>query len=1039
MKTLIYVVLSLAALFSFSHANAEIYFVDARNGNDSFNGTSATLSGTNGPWQSISRVNSAVLQPGDQVLFSCGQTWYESLKPSGNGTSTAKIHFGSYPAQCPDKPKISGFRTIASHNWQPYQGNIWKTTFPQSLIANSSLATSVAHWSKWPADAGQSFATDCPLSVKGCMNFRAGPSNASSLAISRIFPIVGGQKYVASLSIFALNDVSVNVIVRENGNKFSRLGLSQKITGTGQWQHLRLEFTATATLPNARLDIEVPKNKQVYLRDSSVYQNDILLKPSSVLFDGDPLTIAHHPNVGHDTANPDSVYLRTSEASPILRDRNNRQYNTQIMTSDLKLPAGASVDKGTKLRLREVNWLINDYAISSVGTDTIYISPYTMYPVSSAGWGFYFYDDLWMLDSAGEWFFDEITQTLYVWTPTNENPGNRVALATLVTSINLDSKNNIIVKNLEIDGAITGVSMKKSTNIYVENQNIFNTYGNAIFASESANAIISSNIINRSGVSGTATINALNSTNALIENNSISEAGVIIKDKKRISLPMTYERTIIGGISSIIANNSLSYIGGDAIYGREDNNIDSNIIEKACFNINDCGAIYVYSNSKGTSIQNNLILDILGDFNGIPDLMYKINNGIYLDGGVSGLLVTGNTVKGGMTSIHIHNGGKNNIQGNILYGADKWLIWQQEDTLEYGGMLDNVISDNQLFPTVNEVAINNSTIHSTETSSFATYANNQYSTIHSPHITRETNGLSLSTAHTLEDWQIAITINGDPRNNDLNSTAPAPLPFLAHGIVGNNFMVNGDFSSDLKNWGTWSAVAPAPTRNLEGCLPVSVNCMHVGSGGSETLVHSPKFTITKSNFYRVTFDLQTTVDQANFTAQVRFAGPNNYKALMNNVYKFSSSTDWERHSFVFEATDSARSTTIDDQGARFDIKGVPVNQEIWIANLVIEPYNPALLAATRSDLLINKTDVNKAMDCPTRESAADLCSHYFVFPEATTAVWPISVPPRSGRIVFTQNITLIDTDGDGIADSQDQCPGTDYGLAVNGKGCSLLD
>ena len=116
MKYLGYLLLTLTTLCCCSNAMAVTYYVDARNGNDSFSGTTSAVSATNGPWQSIARVNAAVLQPGDQVLFSCGQTWYETLKPAGNGTVAAKIYFGSYPSQCADKPKISGFRSVAGFN-----------------------------------------------------------------------------------------------------------------------------------------------------------------------------------------------------------------------------------------------------------------------------------------------------------------------------------------------------------------------------------------------------------------------------------------------------------------------------------------------------------------------------------------------------------------------------------------------------------------------------------------------------------------------------------------------------------------------------------------------------------------------------------------------------------------------------------------------------------------------------------------------------------------------------------------------------------
>ena len=251
-------------------------------------------------------------------------------------------------------------------------------------------------------------------------------------------------------------------------------------------------------------------------------------------------------------------------------------------------------------------------------------------------------------------------------------------------------------------------------------------------------------------------------------------------------------------------------------------------------------------------------------------------------------------------------------------------------------------------------------------------------------------------------------------------------------------MINGDFSEGLQGWGIGMPHAPYASKTLEGCLPVSVNCMHFIPGASLSVVHSPKFAITKGKFYRVTFDLKSTVDNAFVYSTVRLAGPSKYNDLMKDPPIFASSTEWKRHSFVFEATDTAANPTINDQGARFDFAATE-EVSMWIANLEIAPFDLGVIGPTRSDLLVNITDVDKTMDCPTRLSNPLLCSSYVLFPEATVAVWPISVSPRSGRIVFTQNITLLDSDEDGIANSQDECAHTVKGLAVNGRGCSLTD
>jgi len=1035
MKYFGFLSLILEAAFGCSNALAMTYYVDATNGNDGWSGTTSTVSTTNGPWQSIAKVNSESLQPGDQVLFSCGQTWSETLNPGNDGTAANKIYFGSFPLQCADKPKISGFRSISGFNWQPYQGNIWKTTFPQNLIINGSLSASVDNWSKWPSDASQTFESTCPLSTAGCMNFLGGTSSNSNLAISNSFPVVGGKKHVLTFSFFAPSDTSGNLIVRENGNSYRTLGLVKTITGSNQWQNINVEFTSTQTLANARLDIEVPKAKRIYIQSVQLQETGVLPKPNMVIFDGDPVTIAHHPNTGYDISRPDSVYLRTTAPSPTITDSNGHQFSSQIVVPDLKLPPGVSVEPDTKLILRTMDWKIDDFVVTGVGENTLSITPNTSYPLSQAGWGFYFYDALWMLDSPGEWFFDNTTQTLYLWTPTNQIPDNRTSIATIDTAIDLRNKSNLTVENLEIDGAATGVDIANSTNVTLQNLNIHNISNLAIGAQNSINDTISTNQINRTGVDG---IRADYSTNGLIENNVMTEVGIFEKADKLISIPMQMGVGIQSGFETIISNNLLSDIAGNAINVSTDNDVDSNIIQRSCIIINDCGAITLAPlPSLKTAIRNNLILEVLGNMDGTPDKSGRIANGIYLDNGTSNISVIGNTVKGGTNAIHIHNGHKNTISNNILYGSVDRLIWQQE-TSQSGDIYGNIITENQFFTaSPNSLDILSATKFGSA-ENFATYDYNHYSTIYSPIIAVET-AVKGSIAYSLEDWQTAETLNGIQRNNDINGNAPAPIPLYARGIVGQNFITNGNFSDGINAWGSWNAVAPSSVRTLEGCLPVSVNCMHVIAGASETLINSPKFAVTKDEFYRVTFDLMSSVDNAQLNGVIHLAGPTKYDILMQVPALFSTSQNWQRHSFVFQATASAANPTINDQGARFDIEGIQTGQSLWVANLEIRPFDPGVVGLSRSDLLVNITDTYTTIDCPIQLTNPGLCSSYVSFPEGVATIWPISVPPRSGRIVFTQNLNLPDTDSDGIADSQDDCPGTLKGLEVNGRGCSLFD
>lgn len=66
-------------------------YVDATSGNDSYDGMSPEM-----PWKTISKVNTSLFQPGDNVLFNSGQSWREQLIAPSSGISGNPVTFRSY-------------------------------------------------------------------------------------------------------------------------------------------------------------------------------------------------------------------------------------------------------------------------------------------------------------------------------------------------------------------------------------------------------------------------------------------------------------------------------------------------------------------------------------------------------------------------------------------------------------------------------------------------------------------------------------------------------------------------------------------------------------------------------------------------------------------------------------------------------------------------------------------------------------------------------------------------------------------------------
>ena len=101
----------------FSCLLATEYYV-SNSGSDVNNGQSPQAA-----WQTISKVNSIKLQPGDVVMFERGGVWRDELLVHCSGTHDKYITYASYGAG--PRPQILGSEKV--DNWEHVQGNIWRS------------------------------------------------------------------------------------------------------------------------------------------------------------------------------------------------------------------------------------------------------------------------------------------------------------------------------------------------------------------------------------------------------------------------------------------------------------------------------------------------------------------------------------------------------------------------------------------------------------------------------------------------------------------------------------------------------------------------------------------------------------------------------------------------------------------------------------------------------------------------------------------------------------------------------------------------
>ena len=98
---------------------AVTYFVSSSFGDDNNGGLSE-----GSPFETVDHVNQLDLNPGDRVLFKCGDEWRaDPLMIIKSGLAGQPITFGSYPAGCANQPLFSGAQPISG--WTLDTGNVY--------------------------------------------------------------------------------------------------------------------------------------------------------------------------------------------------------------------------------------------------------------------------------------------------------------------------------------------------------------------------------------------------------------------------------------------------------------------------------------------------------------------------------------------------------------------------------------------------------------------------------------------------------------------------------------------------------------------------------------------------------------------------------------------------------------------------------------------------------------------------------------------------------------------------------------------------
>lgn len=343
--------------------------------------------------------------------------------------------------------------------------------------------------------------------------------------------------------------------------------------------------------------------------------------------------------------------------------------------------------------IRTVGWKIETVGIASLRGNQLEFSQASQYPVRR-GAGYFLEGARWMLDGSPGWYWDKTAGRLYVHLPNSANiDGTAVEYATATPGLRLYGQSYIDIEGLRISrSGGNGINIDGGTNISLRNVQVAQAGQDGIWAKNATSLTIDGCLISQSMRDG---IVLLKSDGSQVLSSVVEESGTIDGPRNAFA-------AINAGLSSNVRIErnrirSAAYIG---IRFGSRAQVTNNVINDVCLVLDDCGAIYTWTNSNNVLplsavVKGNVIDNVVGGRDGNPD-PYTVAAGIYLDDLTNEVLLEGNTINKAERGIYLHNGFDNTVQHNTIFGsrASGIALMMDHKTFPSSGILANTIMSN---------------------------------------------------------------------------------------------------------------------------------------------------------------------------------------------------------------------------------------------------------------------------------------------------------------------------------------------------------
>ncbi len=482
--------------------------------------------------------------------------------------------------------------------------------------------------------------------------------------------------------------------------------------------------------------------------DAQTWVADWRMAPALLEMNGRFLPLAHHPNsVTHWLAG-------SSESAGRLR--------AQLPSDDL---AGAT------LVWRAADWLIQARPIARVDELDAKHSDERLLVLAAGddeGFGllpqtrFYVEGKRWMMDSPGEWVWED--GQLWLRLAAGITPHGSVWAAPAAAGILANDSQRLRIAGIAIRAAEVGINGAGSRDMQVTDTRISNSIEAALIAGTRCD-------LRRLQVDGTVR----HGVRANDDARDVSITDSRITNTGMLGMPKRSRGAIVFelAVGQRVQRNQISDASFVGIRVFRHALVTDNLIERACQRLSDCGGIYTFDRDREplhVRIERNRIRELGASPGNAYTTAASTSFGIYLDDFANGVIVRHNHVSDNPSGMQIHNGFRNEVTSNRFERNRREHLLFNE-TAAYKALEGNRISGNQFTGASSMPAFRLWSRHGgAHLSRFADFDNNSYAPL--PRMMAEVEGRGLLRPAQWRQWSGERVAGG-------SGTRPSPWPQFA--------------------------------------------------------------------------------------------------------------------------------------------------------------------------------------------------------------------------------------------------------------------